>query len=283
MRFVRMLVTVTLAAGLAGFATPSLAGAAPPEADTSVKATWKKLQKALKKGDCEQLAKNFLLHTSLRSSRGTPPEPATPDTPISDEECTNTEEFASSLEGVKLKKFKEFGSGAIGEGTSPDIEPGTKFVLVFLLDQDGKWKAFYGGQFDPQIGTEPAEDLDWDAAANGFVESLRANDCEQVWFHFTADSAYVTTRAQTGGATKLCEDLQTSVATGVGRTYDLVNSTGELDPLGGTADMAFYGFEAESSRYITVVLFTAVPGTPGVDEHSDPGVYEYVTSRAPEE
>ena len=68
-----------------------------------------------------------------------------------------------------------------------------------------------------------------------------------------------------------------------GKTFDLSQSSGEPEALGGTADIAFYGVEAESGRYITIMLLTAVPDTAGVDEHSDPSVFEYVTTRAPDE
>ena len=262
----------------AGAARP----AATPEAKTSVKATWKKLEKAIKRGGCERLAP-YVVHTSARPLRGTPPKPATLDTPLSDQECENAESFAEAIEEFELTKFEEFGTGAVGEGTAPDITTPNKAVVVFLLDQDRRWKAYYAGEFDPQVGTEPSESVDWAATANGFVEAFRAGDCDALWRYFLADSSYVTTRENTGGVDKLCTDIETAVATGQGRTYDLRQSTEELEDLGGTQDIGFWGLELENGRYLTFLLFTSNEAADVIGRHADPGVYEFVTTRPPDD
>src|SRR5687767_7097376 len=137
-----MLATVVLVTGLVGLTTLSDAGAGSgvPAAKETVQKTVKRLKKALRSGKCQALGK-VLRHSSGRVNANDPAKPVKPSAKFNPEECDALDEFAGALDGFEPKKSKEYGTGALVEGTVGE----DNVVMVFALDVDGKWRAISSG------------------------------------------------------------------------------------------------------------------------------------------
>jgi hypothetical protein len=274
MRLGRLLAITFLLAGLVGFTSPSTVGAGPtaPEPKESIKATVKRLKQALKSGSCQSLGK-VLRHSSSRVDPDVPTQPVKPKTKFSTTECEQIETFAATLEGFKPTKQKAFGTGAIVEGAKDDLS----FVVTFALDVDGKFRAVGAGQLEPQIGTET--DLDLDASITAWLAAVAAGDCNETWRLFTVDSVYVTARFP-GGVTQWCTDFSAALGAATGRLFDLSQAAGATPTqLAALKDVGIYGIALPSGRYVTIILFSE-PGA--VEDHANPGVFEFVSSRLPD-
>jgi hypothetical protein len=147
---------------------------------------------------------------------------------------------------------------------------------VFALDVDRRWRAVSAGPMPIQI--ETTSTADYQGSATSWLEAIKSANCQESWRLFTVDSPYVTARASTGGVNTWCTDVQAAAQRGSGRVADLVAATEQPQQLGATLDVAFFGVNTPSGRYITIILLTE----PGAEaEHANPGVFEFVTSRAP--
>jgi hypothetical protein len=268
-----LLVTVSSVGALVG-GLPAVASADAPEPESSIKSTWNDLQDVLSNGNatCEDLAP-YTMHSAYRVDPADPDRNVLPDEPPTEEECNNIEAFAPTLEATKGKKFKEFGTGALVEGTARGVAAGRKAVVFFVLDQDDQWKAILAEDIRRQIGTK-LNGAKFGRVVNGFVESIRDDDCEQT-FIFLSDISNFTA---SGDVNEVCTGLRSSIETGSGKSFDIQESTDKPERLGGTRDVGFYGLEIDNGRYVTFVLIAT--GGAG-DDHSDPGVYEFLTTRPP--
>ncbi len=274
MRFSRPLVLAVLVTGLLGLVGPGGVGAGPtaPEPKESIKATVKRLEQALKSGKCQPLGK-VLRHSSSRVDPDAPGDAVKPTKRFSPDECEQIETFATTLEGFKPTTPREFGTGALVEGT----QAGKSFVMTFALDVDGKWRAIGGGQLDPQIGTDT--ELDFDASITAWLAAVAAADCNEAWRLLTADSVYVTTRFP-GGVTQWCTDFTAAISGATGRLFDLSQAPGVVPTQhAALKDIGIYGIPLPSGRYMTIVLMSE-PGV--VEDHANPGIFDFVTSRPPD-
>lgn len=273
MRIARLVALGAVLGGLLFANAPVGAGTSSgaPEPTESIKATVKKLKRALKSTSC-QARGQVLRHSSGRVDPAAPSVPVVPSTPFTTTECADIAAFAAQVHDFKPKRSMEYGTGALIEGTL-DGEP---YAMTFVLDVDGKWRAIAAGTMARQIGTSPT--LDFGTSASAFVTAVASGDCLASWAYLTADSPYVTSRFNAGGSVKWCADVAASLSTGSGRLFDLIAAPAAPEELGSTLHTAFYGIELPSGRYVTLVLFSQLGG---ITDHLDPGVFDYVTSRAP--
>ena len=268
-RWLAIAVLATTGVGITDL--PAGAGTGVPEAKQSIQKTVKQLKKSLKSGKCQALGK-VLQHSSARANPNDPAKPVKPSTKFTSDECSSISKFADGLDGFRPEKSQAYGTGAIVQGT----KDGDPFVMVFALDVDGKYKAVSSGPLTPQIGTTST--LDYDGSITAWLTAIKTANCNESWRTFTVDSPYVTSRANAGGATKWCTDVKASVDRGSGRVFDLVGDTEDPEQFGALQDIAFYGIQTASGRYVTVIMFSE----PGAEaEHANPGVFEFVSSRLP--
>ena len=273
-RLGRMFAIVLLIIGLVGVTNLSGAGAGSgvPEAKEKIQATVKKLKKALRSGKCQALG-SLLVHSSNRSNPNDPAKPVKPKKKFTPEECDGIEQAASDLDGFKPKKSKEFGTAALVEGTQGE----DTLVIVFALDVDGRWRRIGSGPMPTQIDTTST--LDYNGSLGSWLAAIKGGNCQESWLRFTVDSPYVAARASAGGVTKWCTDVKAAVDRGSGRVFDLVAATDPPQQFAALQDIGFFGIELISGRYVTILMFSE----PGAEaEHANPGVFEFVTSRAPD-
>jgi hypothetical protein len=273
-RLAGLVASVALLAGMVA-ADPGPARArsstVAPEPLEPIKGAVKRLKKALRTPDC-QLRGQVLLHSSNRVHPTTPGAAVVPTTAFSAQECADIAAFAGRLHDFKPKRWNELGTAAIVDGKLD----GQPFTVTFVLDVDGRFRAVGAAPMPAQIGTTAT--LDYATSAQAFVTAIATGSCLASWVYLAADSPYVTSRLDTGGATQWCADVAASVATGSGRLFDLASATSPPELLGSTLDLAFFGVDLPSGRYVTLVM---VSQPTGVTDHLTPGVFDYVTSRAP--
>jgi hypothetical protein len=240
---------VILAAGLLAFAgcggdsqgggEPAGDAVAQPEPAQPIETMVEPLNAAVDAGSCEQYVE---LVTSLAregNEAGGPPRPG---------ECAVAEKGPLRLlEGARFEDSAEFGTGAIIEGTLGAGDEARPVVTLWVVDRDGRFRVSYAADGAPQLGTEPAPDARPEEAADGFLEAIRAGDCEALKPLLNPDGRLVTT---TGGVEAACD----AVIDGALFAPALKATPGaEPEPLGATVNYAFFGVPTRDA-YFTLLL-----------------------------
>ena len=253
----------------------------PPQAKEGLPAAAQRLEQALAGGDCKALAQS-MLHSVARG-RG-----VDPDTPPTAEECRYIRGEAGNvgLSGLDVSKVKEFGPAGVGEGSGDHTHRGEISATVWLLDTDGSWKTVFNAALvRPQIGfSRPPGHFEGNARK--FVAALATADCDTSWRLVNVASRFF--GAAGGDKAKYCEQISNAY-----KDDEKTNGIADLasDPaaepkeLGTLADLAFYGLELESGRYLVLVLGGRIGGVADAEQkdHADPSVLEFLTVRRPSE
>jgi len=281
--------TLALAAGCGGGdekqggAPPRTTGsvaatAVPPRPAAPIAAALPGLRRAVASGDCRQLAR-FALHSS---TRGADVETDAPPTP---RECRTLGTLRREiLRGFTPRRNQEFGTGAVVEGTGPAARRGEVVTTAWVTDKDGRWKIIFAGVFDPQVGTRPRARTDFALTAARFTTAAHRGDCDTFWRVLDPASRLVVARRN--DKARFCRDIAAAYRRPQGTLPELASSP-QAKPvkLGETLDIAFFGLPLASGRYVTVVESTLpTTGLSAIQrrQHTDPAVFDYLTSRAPD-
>ncbi len=172
-------------------------------------------------------------------------------------ECPAGTGVPSILRGQRFDSSREYGTGAIIEGSLPAGNSGRKEVSIWVLDGDGHFRSinFYGA-LDPQIGRGGSL-ASAPGVAQRFVAATRAKDCAAMKPLLSTKSRLVTTN---GSAAAACKVVLGGMffAPAVQR-----GSAPEVEPTGATRDFAFVGVPT-AKTYFTVVVSDVGGGGPQV-------------------
>ncbi len=197
------------------------------------------LNTAVDTASCERYVE---LVTSLAREdnvAGAPPRPG---------ECSVAEKGPLRvLQGAHFEDSAEFGTAAIIEGTVGAGDEARPVVTLWVVDRDGRFRVSYAADGAPQLGTEPGPDARPAEAADGFLDAVRAGDCEALKPLLNPDGRLVTA---TGGVEAACD----GVIEGALFAPALEATPGaEAELLGATANYAFVGVPTREA-YFTLVL-----------------------------
>jgi hypothetical protein len=219
----------------------------PPPPKEPLAETVKKLEAAAQ-GECKDYAP-LLLHTIVRK-RGTKPG-----APPTKEECAQLEQSVKLYDDFKATKTYAFGPAAVVQGTGKEAT-GKRLVTAMLVqDGDGRYKATWGGVYDPQ-DAKPLPTSDFAGVAEKWVTATSKGDCDTMFRYFLGDSrAMVITK---NDKVEFCENASKFFKRDDHLFADIAGDQGAHKPveLGKTLDIAFYGLPLASGRYAVLVLTT---------------------------
>jgi hypothetical protein len=162
-------------------------------------------------------------------------------------ECPAGSGVPLALHGRRFDSSREYGTGAVIEGSLPPGNSGRKEVSVWVLDGDRHFHSinFYGA-LDPQLGTRGSL-----SAARGvterFIAATRAKDCAAMEPLLNTKGRLVVSNGSTSAACKV-------VLGGVFFAPAVQKGPApEADPTGATRDFAFVGIPTAKSYFTAVV------------------------------
>jgi hypothetical protein len=270
-------VIAVLVAGCGGGddkAAPAKAGGSPKPSEPLAAAA-RRLERVVPTGDCKQLGK-LMLHSVRRGS------PVPPSKPPSRAECRFIRQEARlDLDGFKVKKVRQFGPAGVVEGSGTHAR-GTNVVgTVWALDVDRSWKLLYDAILRPQIGVQPRAGVDNNARA--FVASLVTRNCPSIWRGLNVGSRFV--RQANGSLRTFCKQFLPAYKQKGNGIADIgAHPAVKPERLGATRDIALFGLDLSSGRYLVLVLAGRIGGIADAEQkqHVDPSVLEMVTVRKPD-
>lgn len=240
-------------------------GASAPQPRQSIRAASDKLTAAIESGDCRALF-DASQHSTKRE-----PKLSLSKAPPSKEECATLGTYGREYRGLRADGGTQvFETAAIVDGHVGRATIATAFVL----DLDGSWKVSVSSGSDPQVGTKPAPDNEFDANVAKFVEAARSGDCREVYRLLSFDS----TPARSGTAERFCKDIRASdprsFFTRVEKDLDA-----KPTPLGKTAELAFYGLAVKPGIYYTLVALRQPDRFPVTSAHARDAVYNWYLAK----
>jgi hypothetical protein len=252
--------------------TPAQRATPAPREPLSVAA--KRLERLLPDGDCKPLAK-LMLH-SVRRGRDVPPS-----RPPNAAECSFIRrEAAVDLKGFKVSRVREFGPAALVEGSGAHAGGGSVVGTLWALDVDRSWKLLYNAILRPQIGMKPRPGFETNARA--FVGAVAARNCNLIWRLLNVGSRFV--RGADGDRALFCRQFLPAYKEKRNGIADLGANPGVRPKLlGATRDIAYFGLDLKSGRYLVAALTGRLGGIANAEQkdHVDPSVLELVTIRRP--
>jgi hypothetical protein len=280
-----LLVSLALLAGCGGddkkdetSSTAAAKTAEPPKAKQSLQAAADELSQTVASGsDCAKMFER-MVPASLRGptvNAGDPPKP---------EDCKNNKPLFDQVEGFKATKVQEFGPAGVVEGSGTNVSKGNVLASTWVVDQDGEWRLFTAGDFDPQIGVKPLPATNFDEVAEEFVVAARKGDCATFFKLSDPYSRFVV--GTKNDEVKFCNTVAESYRKPDSALHDLAGDpNAKPEKLGETLDYGFYAVPMSSGRYWVVLIGTRSEGKiPANLAKGHPGkvnVVDYITVTRP--
>jgi hypothetical protein len=244
--FVGVAVTLLAGCGNGGGSTTADETPSAPDAAQPVTELVSAIQQFGPQGDCEQ-AVELLNPVDL-------PEP---DGGANARNCQAIQGTLDVLHRFEPGDSAEFGTGALIDGTVG----GKAIALTAALDQTKHFTLTGIHERKPQIGTEAAPEVNFEAPAAAFVKALRDDDC-------TAAHASVATISRLAYANlkQFCSVFEENYMTdpsGLGARLQADRSAEPVD-LGGTRNAHFFGLATNPAGYRTIFVGTVGGGDPFV-------------------
>jgi hypothetical protein len=275
-----ILLTTTLAAGLAGCggddADDQGKPSGLPRASHPLSQAIEQWERAAAGGDCPTMRP--LEHSRERPSGVPPGAPATA------EECRRTAALYREYRGFNATNSREFGTGAVVDGTIG----GRNVSTVWALDADGRWHIhspalFLPTQADPdvrQVGTQAPEGRQFRQRAEEYIQALRRGDCRASWKSLNPGSPFVI--ASGNSVQDYCRDFTRTLSTRATAFPTLV-SRGQAErprELGATNDFGFFAVKLKDGSVFTLVTGTDPDDLPpaAARGHDADGVINYLRS-----
>jgi hypothetical protein len=252
--------------------------AEPPKAKQSLQVAAGELSKTVASdGDCAELMKRMIPY-SLRGSTVKVGDPPTP------ELCKGNKPIFDQVAGFKPTKVREYGPVGVVEGSGENVSEGNVLASTWAVDQDGEWRLFTAGDFDPQIGVKPLPTTNFDAVAERFVTAARKGECDTMFELLDPLSRFVA--GTKNDEVEYCNTISESYKRPDSALHDLAaDPNAKPEKLGETLDYGFYAVRMNSGRYWVLLIGTATEGElPAKLAEGHPGkvnLVDYVTLKAP--
>jgi hypothetical protein len=182
-----------------------------------------------------------------------------PDRGANEANCQAIQGTLDRLDGFKADESAEFGTAAIIDGSAR----GDEFAVVAALDQTKSFKLLGIYFRRPQIGTEPAPAVDFEAPAAAFVKALRDDDCTSARAALSPIS-----RLEYANLKQFCsvfEDNFMADPDGLGARLQ-ADPAADLVDLGGTSNVHVFGLATEPAGYRTIIVGTIEGGEPRISD-----------------
>ena len=252
--------------------------AEPPKAKESLQAAADELSETIASGsDCQKMFER-MIPASLRGptvKAGDPPKP---------EECKHNKPLFDQVAGFKPTKVQEFGPVGVVEGSGENVSKGNIVASTWVVDQDGEWRMFTAGDYDPQIGVKPLPATNFDEVAEQFVVAARKGDCATFFKLADPYSRFVV--GLKNDEVKFCNTVADSYRSPTSALHDLAaDPNAKPEKLGETLDYGFFAVKMSSGRYWVILIGTRSEGEiPAKLAKGHPGkvnVVDYITLTRP--
>lgn len=157
----------------------------------------------------------------------------------------------AELGGFEKARGKAYGTGAIANfSTTEDRHR----EMALALDADGRWKVLFVDEGTPSaLGTRPSPLFSVNVRA--VLRSLQSGDCD----------TFLRLSSRTIGLGVGADPAVCRRVSDLPFHRELVDGqSARPTPLGGNADLAFYGVSTAPGRYYTLVMARQSPGAGGV-------------------
>jgi hypothetical protein len=214
-----------------------------------------------------------MMHSITRGHDVPPSKPPTP------AECRFiSTEITRELPGFKVTQVRQFGPAGVVEGSATKAKGGLVVGTTWGLDTDGSWKLLYTFILRKQIGIPPRV---FEPAAKAFVAALQSRDCGRIWRSLNVGSRFV--RSANGQKPAFCKSFLPAYRDKRNGIADLAAHPAKPTELGAVRDLAFYGLDLSSGRYMVFLLAGRIGGIADNEQpqHGDPSVLEFLTVRQP--
>ena len=246
-----------------------------PKAKEPLSAAASRLERVLPRRDCNELIR-LMLHSVQRG--GSPPG-----APPTKRECGYIKnEAAKELRGLSVRKGAEFGTAGFVEGGGRNARRGYLVGIVWLLDQDGSWKAAYEATYRRQIGLPPRLSGEADANARRLIAAVKAANCADLWRVLNVASRFV--RTSGGRRERFCRTLPATYRNPKSAFAQIkADPAPALQTLGRTRDFSFYAVRLANGRYLDLVFSGPLANVARreLPQHDNPSALEFVTVRQP--
>jgi hypothetical protein len=243
-----VLAVLVAVAGCGGqSSTPAPVPPGAPRPAQSLSTAVAGFEKALRHPTCSGLEP--FVHSQARTS--------VPGGPLTRRECRVLEgNLQANLSGFHASATSQFGTAGLADAEAG----GRNQAVVFALDTDRRWKFVFAISAKKQIGTAPADSNGFDRSASGFVNAVRARNCNAVYALMSVSSPDY--RSAQGDKRTLCRSLLRPLAKTTVSAELRSDRSAAPRRMGATQDFAFYGLRLRSGRFETVVMITQPSGAP---------------------
>ena len=249
-------------------------GSGAPAAKEPLAAAAKRLERAIPRGDCRELAPLMLHSIPWNGEKLAAP---------SDRACRYVRSEADAiLRGFRVRETREFGQAGFTEGTGSRAPSGQVVGIYWALDSDGSWRSVFNSFLRQQIGPPPDRAGEYRANARAFVALLSAKNCDRVWRLLNVASRFV--RGAGGKKARFCPEFEKQFERRPSTFADLAAQPGVLPKeLGRVRDAGFYSLELDNGRFLVLMLTGRIGGIADKEQaqHDHPSVIEFLTVRQP--
>jgi hypothetical protein len=243
-----------------------------PRAKPSLDETAAEFKAAIESGECRDL-----FEVGVHSTKRPPGKEQSKAAPTR-EECSTLETFAESFDGYEPGKSATFHTAGVVDARLKDGPP---LSSVFVLDVDGSWKHVLTTTpgSDPQVGSKPTADNEYDENVSAFVEAAGEKDCDEVFRLMASDSDVLQGPRSTKDA--FCKDIGDAYRDPRAFFRRVADDKGAKPfLLGRTLDFAFYGLQLQNRRYYyTLLMARASDAAPTTDAHERDGLFNWFLAK----